>query len=565
MQLIRASVKSALILLVLGVLHTLPLWNTDRNLVGGIEDTAAQVSIPEYYCDKILRWDFHDTRFFAPTGVSLANNYDSPFPMILTCAFRPLGGHSQFHIFAGLQILLLLLSAWLVARVLFPSSWIWQLAYCGFVWWSGFYVVRIHQHYTLLAGIWGFQLMLWMFLTVDWRRRARVIAYGALMGLVFSGTIHNVAMLSVPFLILLAFSLRGRGGGGDRIALVNAGLGALACLGVFLFFFGPSIGAYFAGELVRVPEDRAKYGLDLLGPLIPWAFHRAYDWLGIAPHGSLERYNSFDLLVVAAFVIFAVKGRMRDLPMLRPLLWIAVLSWIYSLGPVVRFAYHDLFANPLVALWSVLPPLSISRTPARFATMTYLSLTFLTFAAARDLRFPKWVGPALIAWLVVTGPVLNQRFVLPYADYRKFFPMKALEEIGARDDDTQVLNVPTFFSGDPTQNFLQLFHRKPISAGYLSYVSYTPKTLEPMSRDPLLNQMNCTGHRFGFSGHGIVSDPQALRAHLLAGRWRVILVNKLALGNPGCENLLAWVRVLSQYPWIRVMEESELYAVLGVQ
>lgn len=555
--------RAALVLLVLFLLHTLPLWDVENSLVGGIEDPAAQAAMPEFYCDKIIKWDFHDTRFFAPGGVNLANNYDSPFPMILTCPLRSLGGHVQFHVFAGLMVFLVVLSAWLVSRVLFPSLVLWQLAYVGFVWLSGFYYARTHQHYTLLAGVWGFQLLLWMFLRADWLNRKRVLFYGFLMGLVFSGTIHNVALLSVPALILMAHSFRPFMQ--NRRALLNLA-GALVIFAiVFVFFFGPALSGYFAGDLVRVPEDRAKYGFDLLGPFLPWARHIFYSWTGSVPHGSLERYNSFDFLVVVAFLYFAFKGGLRNLPLLRPLLLIAGLSWLYSLGPIIHVGHVDLIANPLDRIWAQIPLLSISRTPARFASLTYLSLVFVVFAAARDRVWPSWMAPALLMWCVVTGPILNQRYVLPYAEFREFFPMRALEELRAHDDDSIVVNVPIYFSGDPTQNFLQLFHRKPITAGYLSYVAYSPEVLKSVGADPLLSQMNCSRMLFPFTGQGLVADGEALRAHMQKNRFRVIIVNKLALADDGCENLFAWVRGLSQYPWIRLMEESKLYAVFELR
>ena len=143
--------------------------------------------------------------------------------------------------------------------------------------------------------------------------------------------------------------------------------------------------------------------------------------------------------------------------------------------------------------------------------------------------------------------------------------MRALEELRTNDDDSIVVNVPTYFSGDPTQNFLQLFHRKPITAGYLSYVAYSPEVLKSMGADPLLSQMNCSRMLFPFTGQGLVADGEALRAHMQKNRFRVIIVNKLALADDGCENLFAWVRGLSQYSWIRLVEESKLYAIFELR
>ena len=138
--------------------------------------------------------------------------------------------------------------------------------------------------------------------------------------------------------------------------------------------------------------------------------------------------------------------------------------------------------------------------------------------------------------------------------------------ISRSPSDTIVVNVPTFFSGDPSQNFLQLFHERPITAGYLSYLSYTPKNLSRMAADPLLSQMNCPGHYFAFQGTGLLGDERALREHLLANHFKYFIVNKLALVQDlRCAPLEEWARKLTTYSWVRVVQESRLYFVLEIR
>jgi hypothetical protein len=559
-----SEVKSLLLLIPLVIATCWPLMNVSESLAGSMRDPLAHAAMAGFYCENILTWRTHTDRFVAPMGVDLSNSYDSPFPMILTCPFHALGSQAMFHIFAFLEVLLVVLAAWLVARNLFEDT-LWQLAYVGTVWWSGFYIARIHEHYTLLAGIWGFQLLLWMILTAQWSNPRKMALFGFLTGLVFAGTFQNIAMLSLPLAVLAgvsAYENRAR----FRLAKTwwSLGLALLTFGATFFALFGPSIVGFFTKDLPSFYVARSAFNLDLLSPLLPWRDNLLYPWFGVVPPLAYERYNGFDPIMMALVLVAVAKKDFRRLPWVRPLLVIALFSWLYALGPDIRFYNHVLGANPLDRFIGKIPPLSFSRTPARFAAVSYLALVFVAFSFMRAKKWTrsKWLAAGLIGWTTLTGPVLNRELTVPVVEYKKYLPMKALAYIKAAPAEDRVLSVPSGFTSDPSQDFMQLLHGKSISGGYLAYTTFTAEALKFDLEDPLLSQLICRGTPL--RTEAFLNDDKALREHLQALRFHFVIVNKALLSSPQCRSLAPWVIRLARRPWIKTLEENPSFAVLEI-
>jgi hypothetical protein len=219
--------------------------------------------------------------------------------------------------------------------------------------------------------------------------------------------------------------------------------------------------------------------------------------------------------------------------------------------------------NPLDAVLSRIPPLSFSRTPARFAAVANMALIFLAFAPLKN-RTDKIVPAVILAAAVILGPLMNRMWQLPYVEYRPVFPMKAFETIKQASDGI-VVNIPNALSSDPTQNFGQIFHEKPITAGYLAYTALTEENVRFIRGDAMLNQMGCDQEAFAFRAEPPLTDSEALRAHMAANQFKFIIANKMILSDPRCEKLLNWLKGLTQLPWLRLIEENEKFAVFAIQ
>lgn len=544
--------RAALVLLVLFIAHTASLWDVKNNLAGGYGDPLAHAAMPGWYCSEVVTWNLHTPQFLAPQGAKLNNNYDSGFPLILTCPFQGLGSHVQFHIFAALEVLLILITSLLVARVLFPQSVWWQLAYVLTAWWTGFYIARVHQHFTLLAGIWGFQLLLWMMLTVRWQERKNAALQGVLLGLIFAGSFHNIAMLGFPALIFLIFEVIKK-----RPPVVNVAIAGLTCFATFFFFFGPSLVGFVTDDLPRAFTDRGFYNLDLASPFMPYVQNYIYTWFDFPAPLTYERFNAFSLVALALLLY-----KRRSSPFMKPLAIIAGMSFICSLGPSFQWMGEEIAENPLDAILSKIPPLSFSRTPARFAAVTNLALIYLAFAPFQNSK-SKWIPALAIAVTVITGPLMNRMWTLPTVEYQQVFPMKGYAMIKEASDGIVVM-IPNALSSDPTQNFGQLFHEKPITTGYLAYTALTEQNVSFIRQDPFLNQMGCEYEAFQFRSEPPLTNSEALRVHLQNNQFKFIVANKMILSDPRCQRLFLWLKGLTQVPWLRLLEENERFAVFAV-
>lgn len=546
------------------LLHTSTLWSPSERLAGSMGDTLAHASLPQWFCRNVVMGDLHLDRFLAPWGADAATNYDSPFPLILTCPLVELGGPVQFHFFVFLQICLIVIGAWSVARQIFPANEVWQVAYVLFVWFTGFYFAQSLEHFTLFSGIWGFQFVLWSALTANPRSRANMSVRGLFIGLVFAGTFHNLAMLAIPVLALGAWAVY-RQWPMRNVEALNLLISAAIAFIVIGVLFAPAIHAYITQDLVSTSGVRGLYSADLIGLFIPSITSRLYYWafevvkvpFSLITH--FERINSMDILVwIPLFASLGIRKFWRQ-SSYRILAGLAVLFFFLSLGPVVEFQETALFANPLNWLLNVFP-LSLSRTPGRLLLVTVLALTFIAFCASRDLwARKKWfngLGLGVIFWALLTGPGLNDTPFVRTTEIDAFLPRNALNIIRDSTLGKIVGHIPAAPIADASQNFLQLYHGKPITAGYLAYTAYTGKKFDW----PLEGLNPCS------STLPIVpATPELIRNSLIGFGIRHLIVNRDLIMDPTCESVVNWTNSLAGVPWIHKIGENAIYSIFEIR
>ncbi|MBC7370690.1 MAG: hypothetical protein H7326_03940 [Bdellovibrionaceae bacterium] len=551
--------KQLALVFLLAILHTLPLWNWDHNLAGGAGDPFAHAAIGEWYCKNVVLGNFKSDIFMAPFGTDLSGSYDSPFPFILTCPFYAAGPIFQFHLFTFIQIAMILLSAFLVARTFFKHKGL-QLCYILFVWWCGFYVVRSHQHITLLSVIWGFQLVLyalWTFNPGSWRR---VAVPGALIGLALTGTFYNIASLFFISLILIFVRLWQTRKDFIWKSLLYIPGGVLSFLVVFLPLWGPLIYFTLWNGAPDVIPQRAFYNLDLLSPFIPFDGNWLSQFFGGDLRIGFERYNPFEPIMLILAIFWACHKKFWKDGWKATIFILSIFYFILALGPELRFnndAYFDLNFNKLVLDFF---PFRLSRTPARFAAITNLSFVFLGFMFLDQISretWKNWIAVGLLGWIVLTGPGLNNMWQFPTLEYPSLFARQGLASLKALPDDSVVISIPSAWAQDPTQNFNRLFHRKNISSAYLSYPAYNQKTIALTVPDPFLGKLGCAGEITAYKKNDLMSNPAELQKHLKERKFRGFMINKQILsGQANCAELTQWVLWFVKLPWIRVTEEN---------
>lgn len=563
------SLYLLLVFLVLGFIHTLPLWNFRENLAGGYGDPTSHASLGKYYCTNVVTGKFQSDMLLAPFGADISGTYDSPFPFILTCPALVAGEIYQFHIFALLQVLLIIFGAWLVSN-LFIKSIARQAAYILLVWCCGFYVSRSHQHLTLLSMIWGAQFIFYAVMSLDLKSLKNTLIAGLLIGLSFSGTFHNIPSLFLMTLLLVAYKMWQ-----ERLVLEdlkvwrNLSGGALVSLVIFVGLWLPMIMYTLKNGPVVVEDQRRIYNLDLLSPLFPPEGNLVYELWSSKLKLTFERQNFFDLfsLVFVAVIVFSKKF-WRD-SYSRLLLVIALIYFVLSLGPELRvFDNVVSYLDFNVEIFRYFP-FKISRTPARLALIANMCLILIAFLSIEKFKEGSWkkkLSFALVAWAIVMGPLLNQMWFFPTINYTSILPLQALTEVRNLPNEVIVAQIPTAWAQDPSQNFLQIFHNKRITSGYLAYTNYNSKVQTEFANEPFLGKLGCDGDATAFQATPFMTNADQLRQYLLSRHYEVVIVNKsLLLNNPACKSLTSWVQSFAKLPWVRALEENNLFVVFKVQ
>ncbi|WP_413287501.1 hypothetical protein [Bdellovibrio sp. HCB337] len=563
------SILILFVLLVFGFLHTIPLWDVKTNLAAGYGDPLSHATMGECYCTNVLTGNFQSDRFLAPFGTDLSGTFDSPFPFILTCPFLAGGAIFQFHIFALMQIWLIILGSWLVATC-FIKNPVRQLAYILFVWWCGFYISRSHQHVTLLSMIWGLQFVFYAVMNLDPKRLKNVLGSALLLGLAYTGTFHNIPSLFLITLALVAYKFwQMRSELKNPRALLNLGIGAGLAVGIFFALWWPMIAYTLKNGPVIVDEQRRFFNLDLLSAFIPVDGNRLFEWWPSLTHLPLERQNTFDLVILLLVLVSLCTKKFWKDSFRVILLGVGLVYFILALGPELRInnevsSYLD-FNTEIFRHF----PMRITRTTGRLAMTTnlcFILVAFLFIEGIAKERIKKYLSYALVVWAVLAGPWMNQMWFFPTLNYTQILPANALTEVRNMPSETIVVNIPTAWAQDPSENFLQIFHGKRITSGYLAYTNYNEKVRENFAGEPFLGKLGCDGEPTAFALTPLMNDGNALRNYLLAQQYRVIIINKnILLNNPGCKNLTGWVQYLAKQPWVKALEENNLFAVLAVQ
>lgn len=555
--------KYLAILFLFALLHTLPLWKLEKNLVGQYGDPLAHAAIGEWYCKNVVTGNFQSDIYLSPHGVDFSGNYDSPFPYILTCPFVQSGPQFQFHLFTFFQVLLIVISSFCVAKLFFKSPLL-QFTYVLFVWWGGYYVARSHQHMTLLSNIWGIQFVLYAIWSLRIQEWKSALKSSFLLALSFAGTFQNIPSLSLLALGLFLLSVfEERKKILSKVGFRNLLIASLVFSGVFLLLWGPMIVFTLKHGTPNVADQRQVYNLDLLSPLIPFGGNLLFQWIEVPLKLSFERYNSFDAFVFVVFLISLFAGSFWKSRLKVLLLILGVVYFFLSLGPELRINGEVVSSLSLNQWIYQYLPFSLTRTPARLALVTQLCIVLLAFLYLDRLRSPKTkkiLSFVAVGWILVTGPLLSQTYFFPTFDYKSILPMKGLESLKNLPEDSVIVHIPSAWAQDPSQNFHRLIHGKKISAGYLAYPVYNESVAKTFAQDPFLGKLGCRNEVTAFMTSPMLENLDYLRVYLKKNGYRGFIVNKsILLGSSDCQELLSWTRRLLQSPWIKTTDESNLF------
>lgn len=434
------------------------LWHVNESITGGHNPYAS-------------------TLIFYPAGApnlsyhSLAAGF---FPV--TFIVRKLSGADPLYPLYAYRLLillcftLLLYGSYRLLRELRFSAWASATAAVAYSF-ADFYM----EHVTHLNMLAGFFIPLTTLSFVRLYRRpdcfANVVKAALLLSCAvyfteFTLYIHLGLLLFVPLMLLtterqtLAMKLRQAG----RWRL-------LAGLAIYGLVIAPFIALMLTADFIKPPANETSlYSANLAGFFAPHPERTPlYGQLfaGISARittgiGGYEVFTSFVLMGGAAVAL--LKSRQR---LMRVAAIVALVFYVLSLGPTLKILGTETNLPLPYALLGGLPPFDASRTPSRFVVM---GLFFLMMVAACGLT---WINRALAErrrgqrWSFV---LMSLIFVWAVAEAYSPTPPQPRVRIPAGVEKIAggpILHLP-LLEADGYALFLQLFHRQPISTGYLA-------------------------------------------------------------------------------------------------
>ncbi len=231
-------------------------------------------------------------------------------------------------------------------------------------------------------------------------------------------------------------------------------------------------------------SNEVRYSADLLSIVTPSFYHpifKNFDYthkiLGIEP---FERIGYVG--IIATLLVIVALWKVKNA---RWWLLLAVIAWIFSLGPLLKAFDQVVLLNlgeyqSYVTLpWLIfhnLPLLNLTRTPARFNMVVALAVAVMVgYGAAVVSRKITSVGArravplqSVILILVMTAIVYEYQFFWPLPTIPGTVP-DAVEAISQRDDVRAVFDMPWFhLLVDKDGLFLQTGHQRPMIGGHVT-------------------------------------------------------------------------------------------------
>lgn len=567
-----------------------PLQSPDLHVGMYGQDAVAHDRNLESYCQSFPSLGLHKLdSLFAPVGVQLALNTDSlPFAAI-SCLWPGENPIARFHFLAALNWLVLWCVLGLWARRKF-RSWLTRASFVIALSFGAFMQVRALGHYNLFPLMWApFSLLLMLWPPLPEKRRTLAV-YSSLVTLTFLSSWQCFPFLAILFIVLLVrqFIMSQA-----RLRLLqNLTMTLPIPLALIAFFMTPII---LASQKVLLRTDLAATGFrlfnsDLLSYFIPGPqspfFDFSRDLLGSAypvPQGLYEGVNSFEYGILLLFPLVFVYRRELS----KELRWILPIVGIYfvlSFGSEFRIGNQLIFENPIFAWLHHLPPFSLTRTPARYATMV-IALTTWLCCQAFDLwigsternRMPPRrrvaVGAALCLFIAFSAGLLNGRGQQVYTqNFRELIPEVGLQKMSSNlDGESLTVQLPLALMGDPSQNFLQLFHRQKLVNGYISYTQMTDATLAYINQHRFLYALDCGQNERMWNDvfateESFQSSSSEIYKALKETNIKYVILNWQLLQVANCQSLMRFfIKAKADSDLYEVLEEKGLYSILRVK
>lgn len=554
------------------VYYIWPLFNFQQNLVGGDGDVYAHAKMTEWFCDNYFSYNFQTTDFFAPYGVNMTTSYDMPLLITLVCPLRSLGGVAMINAIAVMQIGLIFLFAYKLAQKYISNSSL-RMAFVFLYGFSPFALVRMGAHMTIFSTIWTTSMVFYLFDDLNVTKVKKVVLSFVLLGLSLVSAWQNIPNLFVLVLVMLAFAwLRAKN---KLAATVNVLVGGVVMVIVMAPFALAVVGANMGRDLpttLHPPIMHTNWKLMLL----PSREHITYKWFpelwrgeNTAGEGVVGVDTVVWLLALVA-VVGALRKKFADTRWKYAILLIAY--GVIPYGQIFVLGGETYSVGYFYKLWRMVP-FSLTRVPSRLSVVFIFMLIFMVITwldgvlKKKSARVRGVAAAVVMLYAIASTTVLMGNVRVRTVNYGEMVPEAGLAQIEADPSDEKVLNIPLY--GDPTQNFLYMYHKKPMISGYVSYTAQNePHTFKFINNSPVLKGLGCVqDYEFvpeAFESFMPENDHRLVfGTYLRRAKVGWVIVNKdKAEGLGGCENLNEFgVSVMPGYEDMELLEENDHYAI----
>jgi hypothetical protein len=528
----KASKISLIAIVVCLIFYLWPLAGYHQNLAGGEGDSWAHAGMTQWFCEHFFRYDFQATEFLAPYGVNLANGYDAPLPLSLSCLLKPFGPVAMFNLYAAIQIILVIITSLFLARRYLRQPSL-QLGFVLLSTFSGFMLARMTNHYNLVATVWGVNVIILLFDRLNFSNRRQVIASFLGLTVVLLSSWQNIPNLFILTTILIVKQLFSFTKDGTTIvsfkhppelAIRNSLLGLVVSLLVFLPFSLPMISASFSDELPGATNDLGFASIYSL--ITPWKTHPLYPLTPefIRNQTPFESIIGIDWLVLGLFLALTCFNAIKRKRVIPRWYYLAIILYlVVSTGIEIKLATTQLSLGYWESLYRIIP-FSLTRFPSRVAVVLIPQITLASFQLLEDLlkrycspNIRKCIGLVVCLYAIAVTLILPGNWHAPYAQHDTLLPKSGLEQIKNDPQQVNVLNIPLALASDQMQTFFQAFHRKPLIGGYVSYRSLTETHAQFILNQPALYNLDCKDHGYGLISNvfKLVSSPSNYNRYFL--------------------------------------------------
>jgi len=147
-------------------------------------------------------------------------------------------------------------------------------------------------------------------------------------------------------------------------------------------------------------------------------------------------------------------------------------------------------------------------------------------------------------------------------NFDELLPKTGLTQIKENSRDVYLLHIPILV--DQTQNFLQLYHGKKITSGYISYRAQSTDIRYRINEDPFYSKLYC---RQPHEAPLYLEEnfPQTFFKSVDDNNIGYIIINKYLINLTGCGPLTEFIESdFSQHTQYKLIDENRLYQIYEV-